>query len=250
MHVYSHPHVAPRRDRSATPRPRGAPRGTRKLLLCKLAEPEGSSETDSLAFLQIRPSQALHPAAPLPEASFTQRRMGAGRTLSKVCVESNGATRKHGRKSPGARATHRVTVRLGSVSGGRTCASSRLLHTTLPSVAPTTRPAARGRPSCLQPGGSASAPRPPPSSASSASRSSIGGGGGRPLRRPGGSMLRAGACGWNAGLAGQPGARVGGDAARALRCPEPHGGGRTRPPRRRHVPLSAAAALGLWGAAG
>lgn len=55
---------------------------------------------------------------------------------------------------------------------------------------------------------------------------------------------------WRAGLAGRPGAWVGGGAARARRRPEPHGGRRTGPARRRHAPLSAAAGLGLRGAGG
>lgn len=124
--------------------------------------------------------------------------------------------------------THRVTVRLGSVSGGRTCASSRLLHTTLPS-APAALPVPRARPSCLQPAGSAATPRSPPvhSRASSASGSSSGGS--MPLAGPASRAARG------TGLAG------GGGASRARRWPEPPGGPRTDPAPQRHAPLSAAA---------
>lgn len=52
------------------------------------------------------------------------------------------------------------------------------------------------------------------------------------------------------GLAGRPGARADGSAARARGRPEPCGGQRARPPPRQHAPLSAAAALGVWVAAG
>lgn len=127
---------------------------------------------------------------------------------------------------------------MGSVSGGRTCASSRLLHTTFPSAAAAARPVPRARPSCLQPAGSAAAPRSPPHSrASSASgSSSSGGGGSMPLTGPAGPRD-------GTGLAG------GGGAGRPWRWPEPPGGPRIGPASRRHAPLSAAA-LALRGAAG
>lgn len=138
---------------------------------------------------QRAPQPSPPPGSTRAAASFTQRRAVPAGPRCKVARGAAARPESTGGRGRGARATHRVTVRLGSVSGGRTCASSRLLHTTLPSAAPAALPATRGRPSCLQPGGSAVAPRPPPSSASSAIGSSSGGGG-RPRRRPGGSMLR------------------------------------------------------------
>jgi hypothetical protein len=59
------------------------------------------------------------------------------------CAERNRRGRGGRERSGRPRATHRVTVRLGSVSGDRTCASSRLLHTTFPSAAPAAFPAPR-----------------------------------------------------------------------------------------------------------
>lgn len=124
---------------------------------------------------------------------------------------------------------------MGSVSGGRTCASSRLLHTTFPS-APAALPVPRARPSCLQPAGSATAPRSPPHNRASSARGSSSGGGSMPLTGPAGP--RGGT-----GLAG------GGEAGRVWRWPEPPGGPRIGPASQRHAPLSAAA-LALRGAAG
>lgn len=101
---------------------------------------------------------------------------------------------------PGGDGTHRVTVRLGSASGGSTWASSRLLQTTFTSAGPPAAalPALLGRPSYLQPGGSAAPPPPSPASSSSSSAGRSRGGrrrwrGGRQrARRPGGGM--AGPC--------------------------------------------------------
>lgn len=254
--------------RAAQKRRARTARGTRKLLLGKLAELGGSSGTHLLACRRNVPRPSPPGLAQHQPCPQLHSHKGTGVPAGPFCKsggERSGTTESAGReggRGPGAWAERRPA----GYSQGDRAVGQRVRGQDLRELQAAAHHLALG--GARRPAGPSGPPvvlaaqrqRRGPAAASQQREQSQR----QQQRRRRASPQALGrlhAAGWAAGrglpaerqstgLAGRPGARADGSAARARGRPEPCGGQRARPPPRQHAPLSAAAALGLWVAAG